>query len=844
MRLVACRSLFSVLGVLVPLLLLNNLADAQIQAPDRKFLFEEDKVREKKIKEEREEIKKKRREIKDQLEVQGQLPFDIDSKTIVYDSTGNVVELGGNVIIRYLSTILEADKAKLNLDTKDVELEGDIFIDDLSGEMSAERGSFNLDSKEGNLESVDVFFKDGDFTVQAEEVRKVGKEDYEFDGAALSTCQCPEEGQCFPWHIQANQAEVTREGYGQVWGAFFKVNCVPVFYLPYFIFPVKTERQTGLLPATFGSGRNNGFQMQLPFFWAIDPSTDLTLAPLVETETRYGVDSEFRKIFSLKSNLKVGFTYLNESARDGELQGTNIDGLDDPEIGTDRYAGYVNHKWETRVFRKNVQFITDANYVSDDLFLREFEKDQIARFNSRYVTSRALVRSNIFDTYSLDAAVEYSQAMVADDDFVLQRLPELELAGFNVFRPFPKNQYGARVILTSEVTATNFDRRKSFTGIRTDARERIRVPFHYKNYFDAEIEGELRGTHYSLDERNVIDIDDETGEDLVTEVLPSSSDRLVPSTAIKLSTVLEKVFPVSQGNLIKKIADLGRSGRSEQLARLKHTIEPVVKYRYTPFVSQDENPQFDSLDRLSQRNVVSYKLVQRLFARYEPRNEYLYGIEETTPEIEDLGHLMVERPLEEQFAFGFDNTGTEYQAIRRGSVKELVTFSLGQSFDVNEEREDNISGRGAFSDLNFNLTLFLNDHVRLAGRGDYYLGEQEFSAYTLESQLVDNRGDLLRARLKFVEDSIRQLEGNLEFKITDRVRLGYYTRYDDLDGKFIENRGGIRFASKCDCWLLDLEVLDRINPDETKFSFNVTLKGIGELGNTFFTRTQERTSLN
>ena len=42
-----------------------------------------------------------------------------------------------------------------------------------------------------------------------------------------------------------------------------------------------------------------------------------------------------------------------------------------------------------------------------------------------------------------------------------------------------------------------------------------------------------------------------------------------------------------------------------------------------------------------------------------------------------------------------------------------------------------------------------------------------------------------------------------------------------------------------DGWILDFEVSDRSNPDETKFRFNVTLIGLGELGNTFFSSDEQ-----
>ncbi|MCB0323421.1 MAG: hypothetical protein KDD69_07595 [Bdellovibrionales bacterium] len=117
---------------------------------------------------------------------------------------------------------------------------------------------------------------------------------------------------------------------------------------------------------------------------------------------------------------------------------------------------------------------------------------------------------------------------------------------------------------------------------------------------------------------------------------------------------------------------------------------------------------------------------------------------------------------------------------------------------------------------------------------DYDVSETDFSAYTVQGHLRSKRGDSLRSRLRFITDRIRQLESSIEVRITEYLKLGYYSRYDDLEGEFIEQKAGIRMSSACNCWVFDVDVADKINPDETKFSFNVTLVGLGELGNTFF----------
>ena len=57
-------------------------------------------------------------------------------------------------------------------------------------------------------------------------------------------------------------------GYGTARNTTFEVLGVPVVWLPWMLYPLKTERQTGLLFPLLSTGSIQGFSAALPFFWA------------------------------------------------------------------------------------------------------------------------------------------------------------------------------------------------------------------------------------------------------------------------------------------------------------------------------------------------------------------------------------------------------------------------------------------------------------------------------------------------------------------------------------------------------------------------------------------------
>lgn len=803
---------------------------SQIESPDRNYLFNADRDKDEEERRRKNELRQRKKMAEARQATGQELPFDINAKSISFDSTANKLIAEGNVIITYSALVAEAMRGEVDVVTNEATLSGDVRITDITSDITADEAKISLETGEGGLRNCNILFTEGDYRLSAAEANRSEGDVYNLKDALFTTCDCPVGGGSSPWTISAREAEITRNGYGYAWHATLRVKDIPVLYVPFMVFPAKNERQTGLLPPTFGSGRQSGFDYSQPFFWAIDRSTDATLTGVYESNIRLGADLEFRKIFSRAHSMQAGFIYFDESARDGDLFGTDITGLNDPIIDENRIAGYWDQSWQTELGSVPLSFVIDGAYASDDLFIREYPKDEIAEFNSRFITSRALLRAPLPGTFSADLSAEYNQAIVDDDDFVFQRLPELVVSGINTFRPFGENPFGLKLVATTTGSYVNFVRRESFEGMRGEVNERLTVPFHFRNYLDGSIEGTTIGSLYGVSSQDQVDSDGEP-----VEVLDSSSSRLVPGLTGRLNTVVERVYDLDDGNWLKVLGELGRIGRSSELNRIKHTVEPGLKYQFVPVVNQLDNPQFDSNDRLAERNLVTYSLTQRLLGRYEPRDEYLYGIEEVTPEPSDLGNLRSRRALDQELSFGFEAPvdPSEFRALRRGSVVELARLTLSQSLDVNRERS---STGESLSDAAVDLLLFPNDHVKLRARSDFDVEEKDFRSYSVDGQLTSKRGDSIRSRLRFVESSVRQLESSVELKVTDFLRLGYYSRYDDLRGEFIEQRGGVRFLSECKCWVLDVQVSDRSNPDETKFSFNVTLVGLGELGNTFFSR--------
>jgi lipopolysaccharide assembly outer membrane protein LptD (OstA) len=88
---------------------------------------------------------------------------------------------------------------------------------------------------------------------------------------------------------------------------------------------------------------------------------------------------------------------------------------------------------------------------------------------------------------------------------------------------------------------------------------------------------------------------------------------------------------------------------------------------------------------------------------------------------------------------------------------------------------------------------------------------------------------VLRARYNFVQESVSQIEANVEVVIKDRLKAGYYTRYDNQRSEFIDNMALVRYSGSCGCWHVDLGLRDQVNPDKKSLTLNFTFVGLGDV---------------
>lgn len=211
------------------------------------------------------------------------------------DNEKDVTILRDNVQVIMEQNYISCNEAVIQWTKNQVVAVGNVLLKTPKSTIQADKIVYNISEQKGQIYNGVVL--SGRILLQGEYIEKTGPDAYSADNAYLTSCTtCPAS-----WSFTAKHFDAEIEGYAYIKSAWLNFVEVPSLYLPYLIVPLKNERQTGVLPPTFELSELNGFAIELPFFWAISRSQDLTLSPKYLSKRGVQLSTEYRYRLSEKS---------------------------------------------------------------------------------------------------------------------------------------------------------------------------------------------------------------------------------------------------------------------------------------------------------------------------------------------------------------------------------------------------------------------------------------------------------------------------------------------------------------------------------------------------------------
>lgn len=364
-----------------------------------------------------------------------------------YDNI-NHAELSGDVTLQQGSQLIQADQMLFDTHRNVAYATGQVLFTDAAGQSSAahtavagsvQRSSGQVSEQVSGWSDVsgiigvadslgydlgrqhatakDVAFASVPMQAHgyAEKMNKVSSNRYELDKVMFTTCPPTDR----KWRMDAKSIDLdTQTGRGEAYNTTFRIADVPVFYLPYFNFPIDSRRSSGFLLPQATVSTDNGIELELPYYLNLAPNYDATLSTRLYTNRNPMLTGEFR--------------YLTQSYGDGQITAAYL-AKDRQYNDNNRSSLFYQHHWDSANI-PHLSADTSYGYVSDRDYLSDFDSLGLAD-NTLNLPRRASV--NYYDDHingqlkvetfqSLDALND-DGTPIADKDRPYARLPQLSL---------------------------------------------------------------------------------------------------------------------------------------------------------------------------------------------------------------------------------------------------------------------------------------------------------------------------------------------------------------------------------------------------------------------------------
>jgi LPS-assembly protein len=473
----------------------------------------------------------------------------------------------GGVHIVYQDIDIVCDQADYNNATGDVLAQGNVVIDRGPSRFTADEARFNLETKTGVFLHATAFV-DPMYTFTGDEIEKLDDTHYRIDHATFTTCDTDRRP---PWSFHVRKALVEEEGLGRFTSAAMKVQGVPVFYLPYMVWPVKQERAAGLLMPRLGYSNQRGFNIGLPLFVPIGRSYDTTIFADYYQKGYLGLGNIWR--------------WAPVDGARGEI---NFYAIWDRLNEQTEWKVFGNHRQENFL---GFNLLAQVENLSDIDFWQDFDRTFDANTRRDLYTFAYMTRS--FGPYALNLRADHRQTFLSSADVVLSQIPEIELRS------------GSTAVAGSPV----------YLNLISSL-----------NYFAVDRGGDLVGQYgradlfpqfsYTLPGPPWLSVTPRLGGRFTYY-----TDQYTENRRAFAGEPIDRIYATGAVDVVGPSLSRVFEGGFGPFEKVKHLIEPRIEYRYlTTTTDVARIPVFDEVDSTPRdASLMTFVLANRLLGRGDER---------------------------------------------------------------------------------------------------------------------------------------------------------------------------------------------------------------------------------
>ncbi len=346
-----------------------------------------------------------------------------------YDREAGIVTLTGHVEFWQNDRMLLADKVTYDRNTDVAAAIGHVVLLEPSGQtVFSDYAELSGGMKNGVMSQMRALLAENG-RLAANGARRTDGTINELSRAVYSTCNlCAQDPTRAPlWQIRAREVvQDTENKLIEYRDAVIDLFGIPVLYLPYLTHPDPSEkRASGLLVPTIGYTKHLGAFTAVPYYWVIDPQSDVTLTPIVGTSNGPGLLGNYRRRFN-DGSVTVNASIANDKGDlGGHVFAKGQFALDD----TFRWGFDINRASSSNYLR-DYQIVGRQDVLTSQVYVEGFGEGAYSRLDTRsYQGLSTTVKSEQLP-YVLP---RYEYSFVSGPDILGGRI-SVEAGGFNVLR--------------------------------------------------------------------------------------------------------------------------------------------------------------------------------------------------------------------------------------------------------------------------------------------------------------------------------------------------------------------------------------------------------------------------
>ncbi|MGH7147693.1 MAG: LPS-assembly protein LptD, partial [Nitrospiraceae bacterium] len=491
----------------------------------------------------------------------GALPLDITAERIDYLQEQEIYEADGSVVVNQGTLRLTADHMTIQALPGVLIATGHVRLTDPKADLVTERLELNVNTEAGVVTHGRVYLKSTNTSVEGRLLQRFSEDHYRVKEGRFTNCDA-QEGETPAWRFTFKDLDLNAGDNVAFTGGWLCVNDVPVIPIPTLTYPLSTRRSGFLIP-NVGYDNRFGTHFRESFYWAINPSQDLTISPNYYSTLGYGSEVRYRYELDRKSRGQWFVSALQQT----ELP--RVSGVSQTGQDAEQARALITGT-HTQQFTPDLLLRVKANLVTDRNYLQQLSNSGVQRAlpssESNFLNTQRLPYGNLY------LLGQYLQPLRVGGSDTFQRLPEIgySLPNFSLFN--------SPILLGTDTNFVNFYREQGFAQNRIDVLPGLSTDvLDFGHIVGLTPQVKVREVYYTRGVQN-----------------SESQHRETFWAGLEATSKLSRRFRTSEGNT------------------LLHTIEPSVMYEYVPPTNQSQLTQIDQVDDLPKKNLLTYAIRSRL----------------------------------------------------------------------------------------------------------------------------------------------------------------------------------------------------------------------------------------